>query len=418
MGFDNYYFTIILASVVGFYFLDAIASLLNISSLKNSIPAEFSDSINQEKYKKNQNYTKTTMRFDLLEATFSLVFFMLIWLLGGFCIFDNYLQGLGLSPITTGLICFIIIQVIIGIISLPFSLHRTFSIEERFGFNKTTLKTFFVDLVKSTLLSAVIGLPLIALVLWFFGAFPENGWIWVWIGVSLFTLAMTWLAPVFILPLFNKFVSLEDGELKQSIFSMAKKCDFPLNDLYVMDGSKRSSKSNAFFTGFGKNKRIALFDTLIEQQNVPELTSVLAHEIGHFKKKHITQRLIISLLQIGFIAFLMSRFLYQPKLYEAFGVDRADGSSLPLHFGFMFFFLLFKPISQVISVLGSIWSRKHEFEADEYASKAMEESDSLISALKKLSLENLSHLTPHPLYSFLYHSHPPVVERIRALRKL
>jgi len=303
------------------------------------------------------------------------------------------------------------------IISLPFEVYSTFVLEKKFGFNKTTAGTFAGDQVKSLLLAVVLGAPILALLLWIFGT-VSNAWLWAWIAVTIFSLLLTYLAPTYIMPLFNKFTPLEDGELKSEIEAMAKKCEFPLTELFIIDGSKRSTKANAFFTGFGKQKKIALYDTLIKEQSIPELVGVLAHEIGHFKCKHIVQRMVLSVVQMAVIFYLIGLFTtpdtaISRTIYEAFGFT----DSQPLHVGFALFGILFQPISFLIGLAMNLWSRKHEFEADHYAKVHQGTPDHLISALKKLSAQNLSNLTPHPLLVFLEYSHPPVLQRIEALRK-
>ncbi|MEN8856291.1 MAG: M48 family metallopeptidase, partial [Akkermansiaceae bacterium] len=270
------------------------------------------------------------------------------------------------------------------------------------------------DQIKGLVITALIGAPLMALILWIFLS-VANAWIFAWLAVTVISLALTYLAPSLILPLFNKFTPLEDGELNEAIQAMAKKCDFPLTEISVMDGSKRSAKANAFFTGFGKRKKIALFDTLVEKQTTDELVAVLAHEIGHFKKKHIVQRLVLSVIQTAVIFFLLGLATNQDsvfgqQLYSAFGVEHSYAVGLVL------FMIMFKPVSRIISIFMNMLSRKHEFEADTYASEAQGTPNNLVSALKKLSAENLSNLTPHPLEVFLDHSHPPVLTRIEALK--
>ena len=304
-------------------------------------------------------------------------------------------------------------------VSLPFDLYHTFVLEERFGFNKTTPATYFADQVKSHLLTAILGGGSVALILWIFLAIP-NAWVWAWLSFTAISLALTYLAPSFLLPIFNKFTPLEDGELNRAIKAMAKKCEFPLTEISVMDGSKRSSKSNAFFTGFGKRKKIALFDTLIESQTTDELVGVLAHEIGHFQKKHIVQRMVISVVQTAVIFFLLGlatdpASAFGGQLYAAFGIS--PDSKAATAAGLVLFMIVFKPVSRVLAVAMNILSRKHEFEADEYAALNQGTPDHLISALKKLSANNLSNLTPHPLEVFLDHSHPPVLVRIQALQQ-
>jgi len=303
------------------------------------------------------------------------------------------------------------------VISMPMSLYKTFVIEERFGFNKTTASTFILDQIKGLGIGAIIGLPIIALILWIFQSVPM-AWLWAWISFTVIQLALTYIAPSVFLPLFNKFEPMKDGELKSAIEDMAKTCDFPLTELYIMDGSKRSTKSNAFFTGFGKNKKIALFDTLIEKHTTEELVGVLAHEIGHFKCKHIVKRMVTGTLQMAVIFFLLGivtnkDFSFTRQLFDAFYVTH-----ISTYAGLIFFFILFSPISRIISVFGNMSSRKHEFEADAYAANAQSSPDHLIAALKKLSLDNLANLTPHPLPVFLDYSHPPMLQRLEALKKL
>jgi STE24 endopeptidase len=285
-------------------------------------------------------------------------------------------------------------------------------LEAKYGFNKTTPATFVADQVKGLVLAAALGGPIVALLLWLFGKFP-NAWIYAWLATSGFILLMTYVGPKYIMPMFNKFTPLADGELKSSITAMAERCGFPFAEISVMDGSKRSTRSNAFFAGIGKTKIIALFDTLIEKHSVPELTAVLAHEIGHFKCRHIVQRLVMSLLQMGLLFFLLGLFLNNTRLHEAFGVPQTS-----VYVSFVLFLLLFEPLQFLIGIASAIWSRKHEFEADAYASKAMDGPQSLISGLKKLACDNLTNVTPHPFYVFLNYSHPPMRERLAALQRL
>ena len=296
--------------------------------------------------------------------------------------------------------------------NLPFEIYDTFKIEAKFGFNKTTRSTFIGDKIKGLFLGALIGLPVLGLIIWLFESF-ENAWLWGWIFLSGFSLLMAYLAPAVILPLFNKFEPLEEGELKSAINDMAETCKFPLTELSVMDGSKRSSKSNAFFTGLGKNKKIALYDTLIANHSTSELVAGLAHEIGHFKKTHIVQTLFLGIAQTGILFFLLGFFIRSEPLSSAFGVNEPS-----VYCSLLFFTLLFKPLSKILSVFMNILSRKNEFEADAYAANVTGNADSLITALKKLSADNLSNLMPHPFYVFMHYSHPPVSERIIELRKL
>lgn len=397
--------------------LDFIATLLNLKNIKGELPEEFSDVFNQEKYEKSQRYTVANSRFHIISSVISLFILLTFWLLGGFVWLDDVVSGFGMGPILTGLAYLGLLSVGSMLISLPFSIYSTFVIEKKFGFNKTTVATFISDLVKSLILAAVIGGPLLALILWIFGNVP-NAWLWAWALVTVFSLLLTYLAPTYIMPLFNKFTPLEDGELKEEIHKMAEKCDFPLTELFVIDGSKRSTKANAFFTGFGKNKKIALYDTLIEEQSTDELVGVLAHEIGHFKRKHIVQRIILSIVQTAVIFYLIGLFTTPGTAMSdaIYGAFLFPPEQQPLYVGLALFGILFKPISFLLELAMNLWSRKHEFQADHYAKVHQETPEHLISALKKLSAQNLSNLTPHPLLVFLEYSHPPVLQRIHALR--
>jgi STE24 endopeptidase len=411
---------LLLVALMLLWKLDFIATLLTIKNLEPELPEEFRGVWDDEKYRKAQAYEKAQASFGILSSITSLTALLAFWFFGGFGWLDSLVDGWAMGPILSGLSFIGLIYVASWLLSLPFDLYHTFVLEERFGFNKTTPTTFVVDQIKNHLIVAILGGGIISLILWIFLAIP-NAWIWAWLSFTVISLALTYLAPSFLLPIFNKFTPLEDGELNQSIQAMAKKCEFPLTEISVMDGSKRSSKSNAFFTGFGKRKKIALFDTLIESQTTDELVGVLAHEIGHFKMKHIVQRLVISTIQTAVIFFLLGmatdpESAFGSQLYAAFGISPTSNAAVAA--GLVLFMIVFKPVSRLLSVAMNILSRKHEFEADEYAAVNQGTPDHLIAALKKLSANNLSNLTPHPLEVFLDHSHPPVLVRIKALASL
>ena len=411
-----------LAFVVGLlvfsYLLNLVVNWLNLQHLQPEIPEEFEGWYDDAKYAESQAYLKERTRFDFVTETFSLLVMLAVILPGGFGLLDRFARGFEFGLIGTGLIFTGTLVLMLQIINLPFSWYSTFVIEEKYGFNKTTLKTFIADLVKGAFLGAVIGGLVLALVLWFFASTGANAWWICWIAVIVIMLFLQYLAPVVILPLFNRFTPLEAGELRREIESYAAEQGFSLSGIFTMDGSKRSSKSNAFFTGFGKNRRIALFDTLIEKHTVNELVSVLAHEMGHYKLRHIHKMMLISFLSTGLMFFILKFFLGEAGLYEAFGVNPVFGEGTPVYAGLVFFGFLFAPISMLIGIATSIASRKHEFEADAYAVNTRNDAESMVIALKKLSRDNLSNLTPHPLLVFLEYSHPPVLERIRAIRKL
>lgn len=408
----NLYFIIIIVTVLALYHLDLFAELLNLKALHPELPEEFADTFDAEKYEQSQEYTRDGTRFQVISATISLLVFIAFWIMGGFGWLDGMVRGWSGNEIVRGLYFVGLLYLGSMLISLPFDLYDTFVIEEKYGFNKTTPATFLIDRIKGLVLGVLIGGPVLALLFWFFGKF-DNAWLYAWITMTAISLILAYVGPKYIFPIFNKFEPLEDGELKTSINTMADKCEFPLTEVSVIDGSRRSTKANAFFAGFGKNKKIALYDTLIEKQSTPELVAVLAHEIGHFKKKHIVQGIGLGIIELGVIFFLMGLFMKNTDLSAAFGVKEVS-----VYASLVFFFMLYKPIEKVLSIGKSILSRKNEFEADAYASEVTGEPRSLISALKKLSADSLSNLTPHPFYVFMHYSHPPMLERLGALEKL
>jgi len=406
----NIYGIIILSTLIIGYLLEIISDILNLRNMSPDIPGEFEDVYDKDTYSKSQEYTRVRTKFGFITSSFSLILILCFWFIGGFNYIDLLVRDYFDSEILRGLAYVTILVVANSIINLPFSIYSTFVIEEKFGFNKTTPKTFILDIVKGTALSAVIGLPVLALIIYIIQSMGDMAFVTAWGVAALISLILTYIAPTVIMPIFNKFKPLEDGELKDEIFAFADKVKFPLKNLFVMDGSKRSTKSNAFFTGFGKNKRIALFDTLIEKHSVRELVAVLAHEIGHYKKKHILQGTIISYLHMGVLFWLLSIFIGQQGLFDAFYMEQTS-----IYAGLLFFGMLYSPIEMLLSIIMNIISRKNEYQADKFAVDNTGEKESMVSALKKLSKDNLSNLTPHPLNVFLNYSHPPVLHRIRKI---
>lgn len=407
----NIYFIIILVAMVGGYLLELFADLFNLKALKPNPPEELEDLYDPSEYEKSQAYTIETTKFGIIKGTFSLILSLVFWFAGGFRIFDDFAVSLGFGNIVTGLIYTGMLIAGSSIIMFPFSIYSTFVIEEKFGFNKTTVKTFIMDTLKGILLGVIIGTPLLAGILAFLTYSGTYAWLWCWTAVTLFMVVIQFVAPTWIMPLFNKFTPLEDGELRQAIMDFAKKAEFPLSNVFVMDGSKRSSKSNAFFTGFGKNRRIALFDTLIEKHTVPELVAVLAHEAGHYKKGHIIKGMAISVLYLGFMFWVLSVFISEKGLFDAFFMERVS-----VYAGLVFFTMLFSPVDMVLTIVLKANSRSNEYEADRFAVEKTGGSSELVSALKKLHADNLANLTPHPFYVFLNYTHPPVSMRIKAMK--
>ncbi len=409
----NTYLVIILFIIVGDYLLDVVVETVNIRHAKTDLPEEYQGYYDAERYKTAQNYLMENTRFELITHTIMTPMMVGFILIGGFNFVDQLARSFGLGPIPTGLIFAGILLLASQMISIPFSIYSTFVIEAKYGFNRTTAKTFILDILKGWLLAAVIGGPLFSVVLWLFEKAGSWAWAYCWVVVVLFQIVLIFLAPVVIMPLFNKFYPLEHGELKTAIEDYAKSQKFKMRGVFKMDASKRSTKSNAFFTGFGRFRRIVLFDTLAERHNVDELVSVLAHEMGHYKKRHIFKSILISVMTTGLIFFLLSLFINNEGLFSAFKTENTS-----IYASLCFFAFLYAPINTVVSIFSNTLSRKYEYEADAYAVSTYGKPESMISALKKLTVDNLSNLTPHPLKVFLSYSHPPVLKRIEAIRRI
>ncbi len=409
----NFWLVIVLLIIVVSYLLELTVSLLNIRSLDAALPKEFATTFNDQEYDNSQKYTRATTFFSIVENSCSTILTVLFLLFGGFNCVDLWARGLGLGEIVTGLFFIGGLGMLTFIAHLPFSIYSTFVLEERFGFNRTTAKTFILDLLKGGLLAVIIGAPLLSLILWFFMNSGIYGWFYCWIGVVLFSIVLQFLAPVLIMPLFNKFSPLKNGSLQDRILDYAKKENFKLQGIFTMDGSKRSAKLNAFFTGFGKFRKIVFYDTLLDKLDEPEIVAVLAHEMGHFKLNHIIQMLVASIVQTGIMFYLLSLFLGNTEISDAFRLEKTTVYSSLVLFGF-----LYSPINVLVSIAFNFFSRRNEFAADRYALQSTGSSEFLISSLKKLSQANLSNLTPHPAMVFLHYSHPPVLLRIEKLRQV
>ncbi|MFZ1731145.1 MAG: M48 family metallopeptidase [Bacteroidota bacterium] len=409
----NIYALIILATLIISAVLDTVAKILNLRALSPKLPEEFRDVYDEEKYARSQEYTRVRTGFGFVSAAFGMALLLVFWFAGGFNWLDLLVRSIGWPELPTGLLYISLLAVGMSVFGLPFRIYSTFVIEERFGFNKTTVKTFILDMIKGGALGAVVGLPVLTLVLWLFAAAGPLAWLYAWTAMTAFSIVMQYFAPTWIMPLFNKFTPLEEGSLREEILAYADSVKFSLQGVYVMDGSKRSAKSNAFFTGFGKNKRIALFDTLIAQHTAEELTAVLAHEIGHYRKKHIIIGMLIGIVETGVMFFLLSLFVSRPALAEAFFMQHVS-----IYAGLVFFGMLYEPVSTLLSLGMNILSRRHEFEADRYAVQTYRKPEVFVSALKKLTTANLSNVTPHPFYVWLNYSHPPMIERIRHIREV
>jgi len=407
----NHFLIFILSFLIVEFIVENILKYLNIKHLQEKIPEPFHGIYNEEKYTKSQQYLRDNTRISIIQSTLSIVIIISFILLGGFNYIDIFARGFGFGSLITGLIYVATLVLLTSIISMPFSIYDTFVIEEKYGFNNTTVKTFILDLIKGLILSAILGAIVLGAIIWFFESFPTTGWLMAWGGITVFSLFMQFIAPVTIMPLFNKFIPLENDNLNDMITTYANKENFKLQGIFTMDGSKRSSKLNAYFTGFGKFKRIVFFDTLMEKLEDKEIMVVLAHEMGHYKLKHITKSMITSIFVTGAMFFLLSLFMNNSLLFEAFKMENTS-----VYGSLLFFMMLFSPVNFVLSIITNYISRKHEFQADAYSISNKEEGDAMISALKKLSVENLSNLTPHKAYVFFHFSHPPVLKRIEAIK--
>jgi len=406
----NVFALIILVALFLDYSLGMAANILNLKALVLEIPGDLDGVYKPEDYRRSQEYTRVATRFGFVTGTFTLVVTLSFWFAGGFAFLDGLVRGWGLPTLINGLLYIGILLAGYGLLTIPFSIYHTFVLEQRFGFNRTTAKTFLLDRLKGLGLALVLGVPLMAAALALLEYAGSYAWLYVWATVTVVSFIVQFVAPVWIMPLFNKFTPMPAGELRDAILDYARSVDFPVKNVFVVDSSRRSSRSNAFFTGFGSNKRIALFDTLIQQHTVPEIVAVLAHEIGHYKKKHVLQGTVMGVVQTGIVLFLLSVFLRSTGLYAAFAISQPS-----VYTGLVFFGLLYTPLQLVLSVVLQAISRRNESAADRFAAATVKERSSLADALKKLSSNNLSNLTPHPFYVFLSYSHPPLLQRVRAI---
>lgn len=408
----NLYLLVILLVLIGRYALAALADWLNVRHIQETLPPEFEDYYDRDKYGKAQRYLRESTRLELVADTVTTVATLAFILAGGFNVADRIARGAGFGSIATGVLFGGILLLASQVLHLPFSAYETFVLEERYGFNRTTARLFITDLVKSLLLSAIIGAPVFAGILWFFEHAGAAAWAYCWLAVLVVEILVIFIAPYVIMPLFNKFRPLEEGELRAAIEGYAKAQHFKMRGVFVMDGSRRSSKTNAFFTGFGRSRRIVLFDTLIAKHTVPELVAVVAHELGHYRKHHILRALTRMAAFSGLMFLLLSFFIENRGLFDAFRMK-----DLSIYASLVFFGFLFTPVSMIIGLVENAISRQQEYEADAFAAQTTRNPDAMIDALKKLSVDNLSNLTHHPLKVLLGYSHPPVLQRIAALRR-
>ena len=403
-------FFIIVGLLVADFVFERFLEYLNSTQWSDQLPEEVKGIYDEEKYRQQQAYEKVNYRFSLISSSFSFVVMLLMFLLTGFAWVNGLALSVSANPILTALVFFGILMLASDLLTTPFSVYDTFVIEEKFGFNKTTPKTFVLDKLKGYLLGAIIGGGLLALIIYIYQLTTNNFWIFAWLVISGFSVLMVLFYSNLIVPLFNKQTPLSEGELKLSIENFSSKVGFKLDNIFVIDGSKRSTKSNAYFTGFGSKKRIVLYDTLINDMSTNELVAVLAHEIGHYKKHHVLWSLLLGILQTGIVLFIFSLFVGSPELSAALGVETPS-----FHIGLIAFGILYSPISMITGLAMNIFSRKNEYQADAFAARYFDANE-LASALKKLSVKNLSNLRPHPVYVFFHYSHATLLQRLNALK--
>lgn len=409
----NGYLVFILFMLIGEYVLESAVRFLNLKSASPALPNEFFSFYDAEKYALSQKYLRETSVFGFVKDTIFLSVILTLILSGFFNYADKFVRNLNAWYVVRGLMYAGAFFLIFEVLSIPFSAYRIFHIEEKYNFNKTTPGVFASDIVKSFALSAVIGGIMLSVIIWCFTSFGRWATLYCWIVITVLQLFITFIAPIVILPIFNKFTPLEEGGLKTAINEYAEKENFRISGIFKMDASKRSTKSNAFFTGFGRFRRIALFDTLIKKHSTDELVSILAHEIGHYKKGHIVKNVLLSITGTGVMFFVFSFFVHNEGLFAAFKIE--EGS---IYASIILFSFLYIPIHSVISVISNYLSRRYEYEADAYVVSTYSNKEAIIKALKRLTVDNLINLTPHPAKVFLHYSHPPVLKRIEAIRRM
>lgn len=405
-------FTIFIVILVGDFIFSTTLNYLNAKNFDEQLPKELNDVYNSKEYKRSQSYKKANYGFGIINSLFGLSVILVFLFADGFAIVNGFAQSKSDNPISIALLFFGIIFLGSTLLSLPFSYYATFVIEEKFGFNKTNHKTFILDQMKSLIISSILGGGILALIIWFYHLTGKNFWLYAWAAVTLFALIMNMFYSRLIVPMFNKQTPLEQNELRTKIESYAKKVGFAIDNIFIIDGSKRSTKANAYFSGFGSEKRITLYDTLVEDLEEDEIVAVLAHEVGHYKKKHIIYNLIASTLTTGLMLWLLSLFIDSPLLSQALNIQEPS-----FHIGLIAFAILYSPISGITGFLMNTLSRKFEYQADDFA-KATYQSKFLISSLKKLSSKSLSNLTPHKAYVFFHYAHPTLLQRIKNLRDI
>ena len=408
MTAENWLYLII-GLVIFNYLFSTVLDFINGKNWRTEIPPVMKDFYPEDKYLKAKNYSKEKGKVSLISSTLSTLITLLFLVFGGYGWLDNFISLYYDIPFLKSGIFFLVLFILSDFISIPFSCYNTFVIEEKYGFNKTTVKTFVLDKIKGYLLTLIIGGVLLFGAIYIVSLLENGFWVWLWVSLSFILLLVNMFYADLIVPIFNKLTPLENGSLREKIESYTKKVGYSLKNIYIIDGSKRSSKANAFFSGLGPRKTIALYDTLVEKHTEEELVAVLAHEVGHYKKKHVITSLFLTIFQLGLMCFLLETCLKVGEISQALG-----GKEMVFHLGLVAFGILYSPLGTILSILMNINSRKNEFEADHYA-KTTYSGAALELALKKLSVDSLSNLYPHPFYTFIHYSHPPLLKRLSAL---
>lgn len=404
-------FYIIIAILIANFIFDHILDYVNAKRFSDPIPVTLEDVYNKEEYKKSQEYKKSRYRFGVVSGSVMFLATLVFFFLDGFAYVDRLARAYSDNEIVIALVFFGLIMLASSVLSMPFNYYSTFVIEEKYGFNKSTKATFFMDILKSLTVGAVVGGLLLGAIVWFYQSTGEYFWLYAWGAVTVFSVFMNLFYARLIVPIFNKQAPLEEGSLRTQIENYSAAAGFSIDKIFVIDGSKRSTKANAYFSGFGREKRITLYDTLINDLEEEEVVAVLAHEVGHYKKKHIVFNLFTAVLTTGFTFWLLSLFIDAPLLSNALNVSEPS-----FHVGVVAFGVLYAPISVLTGLFMNYISRKFEYQADDYAKNTYEKQP-MISALKKLSKNSLSNLTPHPLYVTVHYSHPTLLQRVENLEK-
>ncbi|MDX5583665.1 MAG: M48 family metallopeptidase [Aureibaculum sp.] len=406
---SQYIFFIIIAILVVNFMVDKYLDYLNSKHFDDEIPKVLNDVYDDKEYYKSQDYKKENFKFSMIISFFSFVLTIAFFFFEGFFFVDQFARSYSDNPIIIALIFFGIIMIGSDLLTSPLSYYKTFIIEEKYGFNKSTKTLFFMDKLKGWFLMIILGGGILALIVWFYQQTGKSFWIYTWVFISIFSVFMTMFYSTLIVPLFNKQTPLQEGELKTQLEKFAQKVGFKLDKIFVIDGSKRSTKANAYFTGFGKKKRIVLYDTLINDLETDEIVAVLSHEVGHYKKNHVIFNMILSLLLTGLTLYIFSFFIDSTLLSNALSVSKPS-----FHIGLIAFGVLYTPISEITGLIMNYISRKFEYQADNYAKMNFGET-ALIKSLKKLSKNSLSNLTPHKSYVFMHYSHPTLLQRVQHL---